>query len=404
MQLAERHKIKKKDTRFKEIDEVCFKAKNLYNKANYLVRQEFFNGDDGKFLPYVQVRPIANEWPEYKELPSKVAQMVLRTLEKNWKGFFAAKKDFTKNPTKYLGRPRPPKYLPKDGRCVAQYDYQTFSKTVWKQEGLLKLTFLGEKFSTNQKFEDIKLCRFVPKRDHYIFEVVYNVETKTHEGKKDGFIAGIDFGIKNLMTVAFNKADGQPFIVNGLPLKSINQFYNKEKAKLQAALPEGLFWTKKLSALTDKRNAKIDDYLHKASRLVVNELQSRGVSTLVIGRNKEWKQKVNMGKRNNQKFTYIPFYKLLRMLTYKCELVGIEVIEQEESHTSKCSFLDNEPIEHQEEYVGKRIKRGLFRSSDGTLINADLNGAYNIIKKAVPNAFADGIEGGRHHPTRATPL
>ena len=409
MQLTEKHKIKKTDKRFKELDEICFKAKNLYNCTNYYVRNYYESQENSEKKKIKSFETLCNEckeWPQYKALPSKVAQKVLKKVADDWKSHFAAKREFWKNRDKKKGKgqPKPPYFLPKDGRCVAQYDYQTFHKRVWKKEGLLSLPFLDAKFKTKQHFPDISVCRIVPKRNYIVFEVVYNVETKPYEGKTEGVIAGLDFGVNNLMTVAFNKSDCPSFIVNGKPLKSINQFYNKEKAKLQSNLPEGRFWTNKLSALTDKRNAKVDDYMHKASHLVVNELQSRGVSTLVIGRNKEWKQKVNMGKRNNQKFTYIPFYKLLRMLTYKCELVGIEVIEQDESHTSKCSFLDNEPIEHQEEYAGKRIKRGLFKSRDGTLINADLNGAYNIIKKAIPNAFADGIEGVEHHPTRATPL
>ncbi len=180
-------------------------------------------------------------------------------------------------------------------------------------------------------------------------------------------------------------------------MKSINQFYNKRKAQLQSQV--GTRATKRLVRLTNKRNCKVKHYLHVASRRVIDHLVAQGIGTLVIGYNQEWKQRVAIGRVNNQKFVAIPHAQLVAMLTYKAELAGIQVVKQEESYTSKCSFLDGEFPQKRTHYAGRRLRRGLFRASDGRLINADVNGAYNIIKKAFPNSF-EGIEGVVVHPVR----
>lgn len=175
----------------------------------------------------------------------------------------------------------------------------------------------------------------------------------------------------------------KPFSINGRPLKSINQYYNKEKARLQAHLKGNKKTSKRIYSITNKRNNKVKDYLHKSSRKIVNFLVSNNISTLIIGYNEEWKQNINLGRANNQAFVNIPFYTFIKQLEYKCKLEGISVILTEESYTSKCSFLDGESIEKHNNYLGKRIKRGLFRSAEGKLINADLNGSLNILRKVV---------------------
>ena len=155
-----------------------------------------------------------------------------------------------------------------------------------------------------------------------------------------------------------------------------------------------------LERLTLTRTRRINHYLHTASRRLINLLVAEGIGTLVIGKNPYWKQEVEMGKRNNQQFVCIPHARFIEMLTYKAELVGIQVIVTEESYTSKCSFLDSEPIKKHESYAGKRLKRGLFRASDGRLLNADVNGSANIIRKVAPHAFAEGVEGVVVRPSR----
>ena len=223
-------------------------------------------------------------------------------------------------------------------------------------------------------------------------EIIYtapDTEVKTNTN-----YVGIDLGLNNLATIGGNTIT--PIIINGKPLKSINQFYNKKLSKLkskQDLCKNKNVNRKKIQTLTNKRNNKIKDYLHKASRILVNHLVSNDISTIVIGHNKEWKQDINIGNKNNQNFVQIPFNTFIHMITYKAQLQGIKVIQREESYTSKCSFLDNEEICKHEKYKGNRVKRGLYKTQTGRLINADLNGALNILKKEIPNAFDGyGIE------------
>lgn len=265
-----------------------------------------------------------------------------------------------------------------------------------KNPRLIHLSGTNIKIKTQIKdFNELKQVRIIPKNKKFVVEVVY--EKKEKEPVKTDNYASIDLGLNNLATVCFN--DGKnPFIINGKPLKSMNQYFNKRKSKIQSKLEKRNKnkWSNSLSELQEKRNNKVKDYLHKASRILVNQLVSNDISTLIIGYNPSWKQDINIGSRNNQNFVGIPFYMFINMLKYKCEMEGIVVIEQEEAYTSKCSFLDNEEIEKQDNYKGKRIKRGLFKSMNGTLINADLNGSYNIMKKAIRKNFLkemDRIEG-----------
>ena len=194
---------------------------------------------------------------------------------------------------------------------------------------------------------------------------------------------GIDMGVDNLMTVVSN-TEMQPFIVNGRPLKSVNQYYNKRKAELQtkAMLCNGSNKpTKRIMKLNQKRNNKVNDYLHKASKMVIMKALQHNISKIVIGNNKGWKQGVSLGKHTNQTFVSIPFARLIQMLTYKAQQVGIEVIVVEESYTSGTSYIDNETPVKDNCDKSRREYRGLFVSNKGIAINADVNGAYQILKK-----------------------
>ena len=208
----------------------------------------------------------------------------------------------------------------------------------------------------------------------------------------NGIYAGIDIGLNNLATIGFN--NGKGLIINGRPLKSINQYYNKKKSELSSELERRNKSknSKRLNRLTTKRNNKVKDYLHKASTMLVNQLISNNVCKVVIGKNDGWKKEINIGKRNNQNFVNIPHAVFIEMVCYKCKLNGIEVVLREESYTSKCSFIDNEPIKKHDSYAGRRVKRGLFRSENGTFINADLNGALNILRKEVGEFNYNPIE------------
>lgn len=399
MRLVERHIVTKNHPYFEEMDAISFLSKNLYNRANYIIRQEFIETSkqkelglvkNAKWIRYNELQKMLQNSKDvdYYALPTKVSQKVLQNLDKNWQSFFVSIKDWKKFPSKYTGQPSLPKYKDKvNGRNLLIYTIQAISKPKLKQ-GIVQLS--GTKISVQTKQENIKQARIVPKNNHYVVEIVFERKEK-HENVNKKKIAGADLGINNLITVTSNQNSMKPILINGRPLKSMNQYYNKKKAILQSFVPNKS--SNKLRALTDKRNFKVDDYLHNASKIVVDYLVENEVGIFVIGNNKQWKTEINLGKRNNQNFVNIPHSRLIKMIEYKCKLVGIEVYLREESYTSKCSFIDNEPIKKHETYLGKRVKRGLFVSVNGTKINADCNGAGNSIRKAFPNSFDEGIEG-----------
>jgi putative transposase len=393
MQLVEQHVIRPGSKLWQEIDAAAFASKNLYNLANYHMRQQFFA--DGAVFSYPALHKLLKDTDAYRSLPRKVSQQVLISLSKAWKGYFAAKRAYTEDPSKFLAEPKIPGYKDKvKGRNILTYTIQAISSTLLRI-GQVKLSGLNSVIKTAKK--NIDCVRVIPRKGFYVVEVVHMVEAKAVP-LDSNLVAGVDLGVNNLAVVASNKPGFVPLLVNGRPLKSINQFYNKCKAELQKHLPGKRESSNQIIRLSNKRTRRVDHFLHVASRRIVDKLVAEGISTLVIGKNDLWKQEVNNGTRNNQNFVQIPHARFIEMLTYKCQLVGIRVVTSNESHTSKCSFLDGEPVCHQEGYVGKRVKRGLFRSATGRLINADLNGAYNIIRKVIPAAFNQGIEGVVVHP------
>lgn len=180
------------------------------------------------------------------------------------------------------------------------------------------------------------------------------------------------------------------FIINGRVMKSVNQWYNKKKAKLMSFVGDKGS-SNRIRRITLFRNCWIEDKLHKISRYIVNFCRSNNIGTIIIGLNKEWKQEINIGKRNNQHFISIPHSKLIEKIVYKAKLLGINVIVHEESYTSKIDHLAFEPLKKQESYLGRRKKRGLFQSSIGELINADINGAIGIARKVIGDSFIGKI-------------
>ena len=380
MILTERHIIKQSNTFYNELDNLCFLSKNLYNSALYTVRQFYFTNK--KYFNWIKINNqfVSEKQQDYYALPCKVSQQTLKMVDQNMKSFFNAIK--AKN-----SKPKLPKYLDKiKGRFVVTYTNQAISKKAL-QNGYIELSKTNIKLKTNVK--NVKQVRIVPRNNFIVVEILYEVKSKLHNNSKETY-CGIDFGLNNLITCSFQ--NDSPLIMNGKPLKSINWHYNKEKSRLQSLLDNGKKTSKKIQNITLKRNNRINDYLHKTTKIFVNYLVSKKINNVVIGYNKEWKQGINIGRVNNQNFVQIPYYKLLNMLTYKCEIEGISVIVTEESYTSKCSFLDDEDICKHEKYVGKRIKRGLYKASDGRLINADVNGALNILKKVIGKFEYDSIK------------
>jgi putative transposase len=416
MKLVEKHIISKNHKSYKEIDHLAFLSKNLYNKGNYIIRQEFIKTskeveqgkrEKAKWIRYHELQKIlqnSND-PDYIALPRKVSQQVLRQLDNNWKSFFKTIKEWKKAPDKFKKRPSLPKYKHKTrGRNILVYTIQAISKVELKND-IVKLSNTNIQIKTKQK--NIQQARIIPLPNKvYKIEIVYEKEIEKRNTDKNR-IASIDIGVDSLAAVTSNVKEFKPLIINGRPLKAINQYFNKRKAELLSALmkqDKNRRTSNRIERLTLKRNNKIEDYMHKASRMLVDKLVEFNIGTLVIGKNDGWKQKVNMGDRNNQNFTLIPHSKFIKMLEYKCKLMGIDVILQDESYTSKCSLIDLEPIEHRDEYVGRRISRGLFKSKDGIIINADINGSGNIMRKVIPNCLTtNGIEGFVVSPVRITP-
>ena len=261
---------------------------------------------------------------------------------------------------------------------------------------------------TPQQREHIQQVRIIPRTGFYVVEVVYMQET-THAVVNPRLHASCDLGLNNLATLTSDKPGFVPRIVNGRPVKSINQYYNQVRAKLQSELKtcHQQQTSRRLERLTTTRTRRIDHYLHTASRRIIDLLVAEGIGTLVIGQNPLWKQHIHLGRRNNQQFVSIPHARFIAMLTYKAELVGIQVKLTEESYTSKASFLDADPLpvydpKRQEKptFSGRRVTRGLYQASDGRRLNADVNGSYNILRKVAPDAFEQGSRGCVVHPVR----
>ncbi|MGG3291187.1 transposase [Geobacillus stearothermophilus] len=377
---VEQHQIKQTHSLWKMCDDLCFKSKNLYNYANYIVRQEFINNNE--WIRYNSLDKMLKHEQVYKELPAQTSQQILRLLDKNWKSFFEAIKDWSKNKEKYLGKPKLPKYKKKNGRNVVIFTNQQCKI----KDGYIKFPKTSLKLKT-KVIKGLQQVRIVPKGSIYVIEVVYKKEIPNMI-RESNRVVGIDLGLNNFVTMVNNIGE-TPIVINGKGVKSINQYYNKQKAYFQSILKKqnGLDWSKRLEKITLKRNNKIKDFMHKASRYVVNYCINNNISTIVIGNNKNWKQNINLGTINNQNFVQVPYDMFINQLKYKCEEVGIKLIVTEESYTSGTSFLDGEAPTKENYNKNRRIKRGLFKSNKGILINADVNGAYQIIKKVSPNAF-----------------
>lgn len=406
MQLTERHIIKSTEHRFAQIDELAFKSKNLYNAANYVIRQSFIYG--WGYVNYNEMNRLMKSQEAYKALPAKVSQQILMVLDKNWKSFFEAFNAYKADSSKFTGRPKLPKYKDKvKGRNLLVYTIQAISSKQLKK-GIIKLS--GTELSIKTQLNPDQICqvRLVPKCDSYVIEVIYD-EAESTLGNANS-VASIDLGLDNLVALTSNQPGFIPLLINGRPLKSINQFYNKRKGKLQSQLKGGRKTSLRIQRLTRCRNQKVDNYLHHTSHVIIDILMAKQIGTLVIGKNAQWKTEIELGKKTNQNFVSIPHSRLIEMLEYKARLVGITVIVQEESYTSRSSFLGLDPIpvygktEKEPVFTGKRIKRGLYKTSTGQLINSDVNASYNILRKAIPNAFSDGIGSCVVQPMRVNPL
>ncbi len=398
MQLTERHIF----IGNKAMETLCRNAGLLYNITNYDMKQSVF-GYAEKFTEYEYTGLCAefNQF-DYRNLPAASAQQVVKQVFHDWKSFWAAAKDCKKNPEKYKGRPRYPNY--KKGKKL---NLVTFTKSQFRiKDGYIyfpKATNL-EPIKSPHSDCNVQQVRLVPQTACIAVEVVYErqeVQVPTDEN----LFVSIDMGINNLATVVSNTGDA-PFIINGKPLKSVNQYYNKVRSRYQSRLEPKTYTSNRLDKVTYIRNQKVEDYLHKSSDYIVDYCVKNKIATIVIGKNDWWKTDVNMCAKTNQNFVSIPHAKFISKITYKAQLVGIKIVLQEEAHTSKCDHLAGESIGHHDKYLGKRISRGLFKSSTGKVINADVNGAIGIALKSnvASESFREMIvcSGFASNPTRVS--
>ena len=382
-----------------ELDKLFRISNNLYNQALYLFRQRldadgvwtWYNDMDKLMKNVVNIEGECN----YKLLPSVVSQQILRTLDKDIKAYCKSIKDWKKHPEKYKGMPQMPHYRKRGGMMGLTY---TKSGTSIKN-GIIKLS-RGTKIHIPQwdKYCEVlqswQQVRLIPNNRDIKVEIIYEQEIKQADVSKDK-CAAIDLGLDNLATMV---TDEGCVIFSGKYLKSYNQYFNKTLSHFRSIKDkQGIKRsTRRIIRMYDKRDRYFEDAFHKVSRQIVNILVEKKIGRLVVGYNVGWKQRTNMGTRNNQKFVQMPFARLTSYLRYKCEMVGIDFVEHEESYTSKCDALALEPIGKHEKYLGRRTKRGLFKSSIGKLINADQNGALNIMRKVVGDFYVSRIVNSGH--------
>ena len=402
--------IKKNHIDYNYIKQQLIESKEIYNYANYIIRQLFFKKSKNHrynldfiteyhelkdlFLNYIDEDKqfttlfckIIRKFARLKKfsINSKIIQSIIRKLNSDWNSYWALL-NLVKN--KQYDKPiNIPKY--KKQYNLVEYTNQVLSKKK------LKLGFIGTdkmkrgiKISNFHKDLNCKCFRIFHKNNNFVCELIYEKEIND-QTVPTGKVASIDLGLENLFTVAFNyNKKGISF--KGTKLKSINQYFNKEKAKLQSLLPKNEYCSKRILHLFYKREEQLRNVIGYYSNRLMDLLVKEKISTLVIGHNKDWKNKINIGKVNNQNFVSIPFNKVIDIIKYKAEDFGIKCIEQEESYTSKASFIDddniptfNEDENQKHTFSGKRITRNLYQTKNNQIIDADLNGALNIMKKA----------------------
>ena len=390
MQLTERHLIKPGHELYGVLDDLTFKAKNLYNHGLYLYRQSYFEHKKNPRKPTLTWRGIDKSLrrqghDDILALPSKVANAVLKNLGESIKSYWKLVRLKRKGG---LGqKPKLPRYLHKtNGRYPLSFNYQTFGNKRGTNNELI-LCPKGLCLPIPTKVEHPKQVRIVPNRHNFIIEVIYNVEEQ--ELKSTSKYAGIDLGVDNFATVTFS-TQNKPLIIKGLELKSINQGYNRLISKAQSLLPDPQKTSRSIHRFWSRRSWILRTKIHQMTAFLATLFDEMQIEKVFIGKNINWKQNLPFGKAVKQRFAYLPYETFIEQLRYKCQLHGITVVAQEESYTSKASFLDNDDIPvygetENPKFSGRRIMRGLYHTSTGRLINADVNGSYNILRKGLMN-------------------
>ncbi len=377
---------------YKSIKELCHIAKNLTNEAIYNVRQYYFTED--KFLKYEKKYTLLKSSPNYKKLNSNMAQQILKEVDGSLKSFFVLIK-LAKQGKYSFKDCKLPRYLPKDGYTTLVIGFVRlngnklilpFSNNFKKTHKVVEITIPPVLLD-----KKVKEIRILPKANARYFEIQYIYETECIQRNLNTQNAlALDLGVNNLVTAV--SSTGKSFIVDGRKLKSINQWFNKENARLQSIKDKQHFGKKPTSrqkAIARDCNNKVNDYMNKAARMIIDYCINNDIGTLIAGYNVTFQRNSHIGKQNNQNFVNIPYGRLRDKLAYMCELNGITYVEQEESYTSKASFWDkdNIPVYNNDnpkeyEFSGNRVHRGLYETANGKTFNADINGALNIMRKS----------------------
>jgi putative transposase len=389
------HQISKNDSAWDYCVTATTASSALYNLANN-IHWDSWNHGHG-FISQPTFDKMLKGTVEYSGLPAKVSQLVLKQVSEGWTTWFKALKDWKVHPEKYKGKPFPPKR--NDGLNLIKFNNQAVSKVGWKK-GFIQpsMSPLSVSVLPDLKLEDLSEVRLIPKKGYFVLETVYDDGLEDWKLTHKGLGAALDLGLDNLAMITFSNPTIKPIAISGTILKSINQWANKQNAKYRSLLNPEQSTSHKLQAIWRKRNNQVKNFLHHATKRVVDELDDIGVTCVGIGKNVGWKDSINIGRVNNQKFVTIPHARFIDMLTRKLEAVGITVKVGEESYTSRASFMDWDSIPtyqpgktEKPKFSGNRTKTKSYRAKDGSLINADVNGSLNIGRKVIPNYFGSKL-------------
>lgn len=389
---------------FKLLKDYCHLSNNLYNCGLYIVKQYF--KETNKYIGMDQLEKELKSNPNYYLLPSQSSQQILRLIHKNYRSFFSLLK--RKQKGQYNNKVKEPQYKKSGSMFNLIQTYQQSRiknnklmlgrSTKYEKEKNIKTTLnIPFNYNIDGKLKQV-LIKPINNGQYFICYIQYEENKKEIDSLNSNNYLGMDLGINNLTTCV--DTFGHSFIMNGKPLKSFNKYFNKLQSKFKSNLPNKRYWSKNLQRINQKRYWYVDNYMNQVISKIIKHCKEHDIGNIVVGYNKTWKQNMNLGKRNNQTFSNIPFWIFKMKLENKCEEFGIQYYLTEESYTSKCSSLDLESLEKHEKYLGKRIKRGLFKSQSSRLINADVNAAANILRKVIGDDFIQPIEGLMFNPVK----
>lgn len=345
------------------------------------------------FKHFVYLFTVTNNSDYFNDLPMQSSQQVIKEALQDFKSFKEALKDYYKNPANYTGRPKLPGYIKAD---YISFDITNQDAVIYTKDDFTFLKLPKTKLKINLgnlRITNLKEVTIKPFYNTFKICLISEIENSNTLRLDENRILGIDLGIDNIISTS-NNCGLTPFIIKGNELKSLNQWYNKLSSNLKSLLPVGQYSSNQLQSLHKYRNLRINDFYNKISSYVINYCISNNIGTIVIGKNAYWKQNSNINKINNQNFCFLSHTYLINKIKEMSKKIGVKVIEQEESYTSKASFLDMDDLPTfdakntiEYNFSGKRVKRGLYQSKEGILLNADINGASNIIRKAIKDAF-----------------